>query len=78
LPHKAKNLHRVGGESKVFRICGQYSGRLCPHAYSQDAEYVGAFTYRFASVENLVNTLFDMGPKSVYDQEKTAICVVKS
>jgi len=47
--------------------------------FCKTAEYVGVFVYRFNSIENLVNTLFDMGwLKSVEDKEKPAICVVKN
>ena len=45
--------------------------------FCKNAEYVGAFVYRFNAIENLVNALFDMGwLQSADDSEKPAICVV--
>ena len=69
--------------SELNRKSSEYAANiaadLAPTHIRKTAEYVGAFVYRFASVENLVNTLFDMGwLKSVHDQEKPAICVVKN
>jgi hypothetical protein len=64
---------------ETAEIAAEVTADLAPAHIRQTAEYVGAVVYRFRSVENLVNTLFDMGwLKSVDDQEKPAVCVVKN
>ena len=64
---------------ETAEIAAEVTADLAPAHIRQTAEYVGAVVYRFRSVENLVKTLFDMGwLKSVDDQEKPAVCVVKN
>lgn len=64
---------------KTAELAANITADLAPSHIRKNAEYVGAFVYRFNSVENLVNALFDMGwLKSVKDKEKPAICVVKN
>ena len=64
---------------KTAELAAHVTADLAPAHIRKTAEYVGAFVYRFNSIENLVNTLFDMGwLKSVEDPEKPAICVVKN
>ena len=62
---------------KTAELAAHVTADLAPAHIRKTAEYVGAFVYRFNSIENLVNTLFDMGwLKSVEEYEKPAICVV--
>ena len=64
---------------KTAEIAANITADLAPAHIRKTAEYVGAFVYRFHSIENLVDTLFDMGWLKVsHDKEKPAICVVKS
>lgn len=64
---------------KTSEISANVTADLAPTHIRKTAEYVGAFVYRFNSIENLVNTLFDIGwLKVTNDKEKPAICVVKS
>ncbi len=64
---------------KTSEIAANVTADLAPAHIRKTAEYVGAFVYRFNSIENLVNTLFGMGwLKVTHDKEKPAICVVKS
>ncbi len=64
---------------KTAELAANITADLAPAHIRKTAEYVGAFVYRFNSIENLMNTLFDMGwLKSVEDKEKPAICVVKN
>lgn len=64
---------------KTSEIAASISADLAPEHIRKTAEYVGAFVYRFNSIENLVNTLFDINwLKAVEDKEKPAICVVKN
>ncbi len=52
---------------------------LAPTHIRKTAEYVGAFVYRLYSVDKLVSKLFEMDwIKAVGDNEKPAVCVVKS
>lgn len=65
--------------SKTAKLAANITADLAPSHIRKNAEYVGAFIYRFNSIENLVNTLFDMDwLKSVDEKEKPAICVVKA
>jgi len=62
---------------KTSKAAAGVTADLAPSHISKTAEYVGALVYRFRSIENLVNVLFDMGwLKAVDDKEKPAICVV--
>ena len=64
---------------KTSEIAASITADLAPARIRKTAEYVGAFVYRFNSIENLVNTLFDMGwLKSVNAKDKPAICVIKN
>lgn len=64
---------------KTSEIAAKVTSDLAPTHIRKTAEYVGAFVYRFNSIENLVNTLFDMDwLKTVDDKEKPAICVVNN
>ncbi len=64
---------------KTSELAANVTADFAPTHIRKTAEYVGAFVYRFHSIENLVNTLFDMGwLKAVHDTEKPAICVVKN
>ncbi|MBR3714413.1 MAG: sigma-70 family RNA polymerase sigma factor [Clostridia bacterium] len=64
---------------KTSEIAASITSDLAPAHIRKTAEYVGAFVYRFNSIENLINTLFDLGwLKSVTDKEKPAICVIKN
>lgn len=63
---------------KTAELAANVTADLAPAHIRKPAEYVGAFVYRFNSIENLVNTLFDMGwLKTVDDNEKPAVCVVR-
>ncbi|MBQ7827864.1 MAG: hypothetical protein IJ386_06315, partial [Clostridia bacterium] len=65
--------------NKTVEIAAEITADLAPTHIRKTAEYVGAFVYRFNSIENLVDTLFDMGwVKSVEDKDKPAVCVVKN
>lgn len=65
--------------NKTVEIAAEVTADLAPTHIRKTAEYVGAFVYRFNSIENLVDTLFDMGwVKIVDDKDKPAICVVKN
>ena len=62
---------------KTSEIAAAITADLAPAHIRKTAEYVGAFVYRFNSIENLVNILFDMNwLKPVDDKEKPAICVI--
>ncbi len=64
---------------KTSELAGSITADLAPTHIRKTAEYVGAFVYRFNSIENLVNALFDMGwLKAVDSKEKPAVCVVKN
>ncbi len=64
---------------RTAELAANITADLAPSHIRKSAEYVGAFVYRFHSVEGLVNTLFDMGwLKSVGDKEKPAVCVVRN
>ncbi len=65
--------------SKTIEIAAEVAADLAPTHIRKTAEYVGAFVYRFNSIENLVDALFDMGwVKAVDDKAKPALCVVKN
>ena len=64
---------------KTSDLAANVTADLAPAHIRKTAEYVGAFVYRFHSIENLVDTLFDMGwLKAAHDKEKPAVCVVKN
>ena len=64
---------------KTSEFAANITADLAPAHIRKVAEYVGAFVYRFNSIENLVNALFDIGwLKTVDSKEKPAVCVVKN
>lgn len=64
---------------KTSKIAAKVMADLAPAHIRKTAEYVGAFVYRFNSIENLVDTLCDMNwLKAVEDNKKPAICVLKN
>lgn len=64
---------------KTSKIAANTTADLASAHIRKTAAYVGAFVYCLNSIENLVNTLFDMGwLKVTHDKEKPAICVVQS
>ena len=64
---------------KTSEIAASITADIAPAHIRKTAEYVGALVYRFNAIDNLVNTLYKMGwLKSVNDQEKPAVCVVKN
>ena len=68
------NLNR-----RTAELAANITADLAPSHIRKNAEYVGAFVYRFNAIENLVSALFDMGwLQSADDSEKPAICVVKN
>ncbi len=63
---------------RTSEIAASVTADFAPVHIRKTAEYVGAFVYRFNSLDNLVNTLFDMGwLKVVNDTDKPAVCVVR-
>lgn len=65
--------------NKTVEIAAEIAADLAPTHIRKTAEYVGAFVYRFNSLEDLVDALFEMGwVKPVDDKDKPAICVVKN
>ena len=64
---------------KTAELAANITADLAPSHISKTAEYVGAFVYRFYSIDKLVSKLFEMDwIKAVEDNEKPAICVVKN
>lgn len=64
---------------KTAKLAASITADLAPLHIRKTAAYVGAFVYRFNSIESLVNDLFEMGwLKAVEDGEKPAVCVVKN
>lgn len=64
---------------KTSELAAGVTADFAPVHIRKTAEYVGAFVYRFNSIENLVNVLFDMDwLKAAHDKEKPAVCVVKN
>lgn len=64
---------------KTSEIAARITADLAPAHIRKNAEYVGAFVYRFHSVEILVDKLYEMGwLRAVHYTEKPAICVVKN
>ena len=62
---------------KTSELAASITADLAPNHICKTAEYVGAFVYRFHSIEGLVNTLLEMNwLKPVDNKEKPAICVV--
>lgn len=63
---------------KAAEIAASITADLAPSHIRKNAEYVGALVYRFYSIDKLVSKLFEMNwIKSVENNEKPAICVVK-
>ena len=64
---------------KTAEIAANITADLAPSHIRKTAEYVGAFVYRFYSIDKLVSKLLEMDwIKAVGDNEKPAICVVKN
>lgn len=64
---------------KTAEIAANITADLAPSHIRKTAEYVGAFVYRFYSIDKLVSKLFEMDwIKTVEDNEKPAVCVVKN
>lgn len=64
---------------RTSEIAAAITADLAPAHIRKTAEYVGAFVYRFHSIDHLVKTLFEMGwLKPVDEKAKPAICVVKN
>ncbi len=66
-------------ERNASDIAASVTADIAPSHISKTAGYVGAFVYRFNSVEGFVNALYDMDwLKAVDNKEKPGICVVKN
>lgn len=64
---------------KTSELAANVTADLAPVHIRKTAEYVGAFIYRFNSIDNLVSVLYDINwLKAVSDNEKHAVCVVKN
>ena len=64
---------------KTAELSANITADLAPSHIRKTAEYVGAFVYRFYSIDKLVSKLFEMDwVKSVEDTEKPAVCVVRN
>ena len=64
---------------KTAELAANITADLAPSHIRKNAEYVGAFVYRFHSIDKLVSKLFEMDwIKAVGNKEKPAICVVKN
>ena len=64
---------------KTAELAAAVTADLAPSHIRKTAEYIGAFVYRFYSIDKLVSTLCAMDwIKAVGDAEKPAVCVVKS
>ena len=60
-------------------IAANITADLAPSHIRQTAEYVGAFVYRFYSIDKLVSKLYEMDwIKAVEGNEKPAVCVVRN
>ena len=60
-------------------LAANITADLAPSHIRKNAEYVGAFVYRFYSIDKLVSNLFEMDwVKAVGDTEKPAVCVVRN
>ena len=64
---------------KTAELAANITADLAPSHIRKNAEYVGAFVYRFYSIDKLVSKLFEMDwVKAVGDAEKPAVCVVRN
>ena len=64
---------------KTAELAANITADLAPSHIRKNAEYVGAFVYRFYSIDKLVSKLFEMDwIKAVADNEKPAVCVVRN
>ena len=62
---------------RTSEIAANITADFAPTHIRKIAEYVGAFVYRFHSLDNLTNTLFEKGwVQTVSDTDKPAVCVV--
>ena len=63
---------------RTSEIAASVTADFAPVHIRKTAEYVGAFVYRFNSLDNLTNALFDIGwLKAVSGADKPALCVVR-
>lgn len=63
---------------KTAEIAANITADLAPSHIRKNAEYVGAFVYRFYSLDKLVDKLYETEwIRAVADTEKPAICVVR-
>ena len=64
---------------KTAELAANITADLAPSHIRNNAEYIGAFVYRFYSTDKLVSKLFEMDwIKAVGDNEKPTVCVVRS
>ncbi len=64
---------------RTSEIAANVTADIAPTHIRKTAEYVGAFVYRFNSIDNLVSALYEMHwLNAVDDKEKPAVCVVKN
>ncbi len=64
---------------KTSELAANITADLAPSHIRKNAEYVGAYVYRFYSIDKLVSKLFEMDwIKAVGDNEKPAVCVVRN
>lgn len=63
---------------KTAEIAANITADPAPSHIRKNAEYVGAFVYRFYSLDKLVDKLYEIEwIRAVADTEKPAICVVR-
>lgn len=63
---------------KTAEIAANITADPAPSHIRKTAEYVGAFVYRFYSLDKLVDKLYEIEwIRAVADTEKPAICVVR-
>ena len=64
---------------KTTELAANVIADIAPTHIQKTAEYVGAFVYRFNSIDKLVSKLYEMEwIKAVEDNEKPSICVVRN
>ena len=64
---------------KTAELAATIIADLAPSHIRKNAEYVGAFVYRFSSIDKLVSMLYEMDwIKAVDDTDKPAVCVVRN
>ena len=64
---------------KTAELAANITADFAPSHIRKTAEYVGAFVYRFYSIDKLVGKLLEMDwLKAVGDTEKPAVCVIRN